>query len=122
MGFNSEGEALGAKAICYLSHAKSSDTADVVVVALNGVVPEMKYTGTKQPSKNSCSLVNWPIRRSAALRLAIKLSGQKRSGRHLVRYVGHSVRGACSVGLHGMSADTYLPSLWRCLGQIFLKP
>ena len=51
VGFNSEGEALGAKAICYLSHAKSSDTADVVVVALNGALPEMKYRGKKQPSK-----------------------------------------------------------------------
>ena len=51
VGFNSEGEALGAKAICYLSHAKSSDTADAVVVALNGADPK-KYTGRNQPSKN----------------------------------------------------------------------
>ena len=47
--FNSEGSALGAKAICYLSH-DSSGTADGVVFALNGCVPTMKYTGRSKPS------------------------------------------------------------------------
>ena len=48
--FNLEGSALGAKAICYLSH-DSSGTADGVVFALNGCDPTMKYTGRSKPSK-----------------------------------------------------------------------
>ena len=48
--FKSEGSALGAKAICYLSH-DSSGTADGVVIALNGCDPRMKYTGRSKPTK-----------------------------------------------------------------------
>ena len=47
--FNSEGSALGAKAICYLSRDPSG-TADGVVFALNGCDP-MKYKGKNRPSK-----------------------------------------------------------------------
>ena len=48
--FNSEGSALGAKAICFLSH-DSSGAADGVVFALNGCDPTMKYKGKNRPSK-----------------------------------------------------------------------
>ena len=48
--FNSEGSALGAKAICYLSRDPSG-TVDVVVFALNGCDPTQKYKGKNKPSK-----------------------------------------------------------------------
>ena len=48
--FNSEGSALGAKAICYLSRDPSG-TADVVVFALHGCEPTQKYKGRNKPSK-----------------------------------------------------------------------
>ena len=45
VSFSWEGNALGAKARCYLSH-DSSGQADEIVVNLNGHDPNMKYTGS----------------------------------------------------------------------------